>query len=297
MHRCGSGFLLTLAIAFVVALTGCLGKSSSNSGNGGVQSVTLSPAANISIDVGGTQVFSATGKNANGGAVLGVDIQYVVGVPPGTTTAPPLSIANNGNAAPALGTPASPFAVPELPESPSSPPSSMASAARSLLSTFTSTSIAFRLRTARPNRLSMTAFRRVKPGQYAGIAYSNSGDITSSVGPMTWSSSNTGVVTTTPIVSGHPENPVYLVQTTAKSPGITQLFASVSGVSSNPYPYTTCLIQAIWLQIGGQNQAGNSITVNNGGSIPVTAIAIDTLCQSPMYPPASRAPHLEHDQS
>ena len=60
MYRCGSGFLLTLAITFVVALTGCLGKSSSNSGNGGVQSVSLNPSSNFSIDVGGTQVFSAT---------------------------------------------------------------------------------------------------------------------------------------------------------------------------------------------------------------------------------------------
>ena len=30
MHRCGSGFLLTLAITFFLALTGCLGKSSAN---------------------------------------------------------------------------------------------------------------------------------------------------------------------------------------------------------------------------------------------------------------------------
>src|SRR5450759_2418961 len=76
MYRCGSGFLLTLAITFVVALTGCLGKSSSNSGNGGVQSVTLSPSSNFSIDVGGTQFFSATAKNAAGGTILGVSIQF-----------------------------------------------------------------------------------------------------------------------------------------------------------------------------------------------------------------------------
>src|SRR5260370_16241151 len=77
MHRCGSGFLLTLAITFVVALTGCLGKSSNNSGNGGVQSVTLSPGSNFSIDVGGTQVFSATGKDALGRAVLAPTIQFI----------------------------------------------------------------------------------------------------------------------------------------------------------------------------------------------------------------------------
>src|ERR1700694_4290721 len=78
MYRCGSGFLLTLAITFVVALTGCLGKSSSNSGNGGVQSVTLSPSSNFSIDVGRTQFFSATAKDALGRPILGASIQFVV---------------------------------------------------------------------------------------------------------------------------------------------------------------------------------------------------------------------------
>ena len=92
MHRCGSGFLLTLAIAFVVALTGCLGKSSTNLGNAGVQSVTLSPANTFSLEVGGTQVFSASGKDAAGKPVLGFNIQYVVGVPPGTITPAPLTI-------------------------------------------------------------------------------------------------------------------------------------------------------------------------------------------------------------
>ena len=50
-----------------------------------------------------------------------------------------------------------------------------------------------------------------------------------------------------------------------------------SGPNSAPFPYTTCLIKAVYLQIGGQPQAGSSIIVNNGGSVPVTATAIDTL--------------------
>ena len=98
MHRCGSGFLLTLAITFVAAFTGCLGKSTGNSGSGGVETVSLSPGGMISIDVGSTQVFSASGKDASGHTVLGVNIQFVVGVPQGTTTPAPLSVASNGNA-------------------------------------------------------------------------------------------------------------------------------------------------------------------------------------------------------
>src|SRR6202047_39749 len=70
MHRCGSGLLLTLVITFVVALTGCLGKSSPNPGGGGVKTVTLNPASNVSIDVASTQIFSASATDANGRPIL-----------------------------------------------------------------------------------------------------------------------------------------------------------------------------------------------------------------------------------
>ncbi len=124
-------------------------------------------------------------------------------------------------------------------------------------------------------------FSQGQTWNYAATAYSTIGgistDITSTVGPMSWSSKNIGVVSTTPIVSNQP-NVLNQVQVTAKSPGVTDLFALVSGVTSSPYPFTTCLIQAIWLQIGGQSGAGNSITVNNGGTVPITAIAVDQLC-------------------
>ena len=102
-------------------------------------------------------------------------------------------------------------------------------------------------------------------------------DITGTVGPVSWSSSNAGVVTAISTTPPNQPNVLNQVQTTAMAPGITQLFASVAGTTSSPFPYTTCLIQAIYLQIGGQGQAGNSITVNNGGSVPITATAVDTL--------------------
>src|SRR3979411_2563748 len=78
MHRCSSGLLLTLVITFVVAFTGCLGNSSPNPGGGGVQSVTLSPSSNFSIDVGSTTGFNATGRDASGGTILGVTPQFIV---------------------------------------------------------------------------------------------------------------------------------------------------------------------------------------------------------------------------
>src|SRR6202158_4751201 len=276
MDRCGSGFLLTLAITFVVALTGCLGKSSSNPGNGGVSSVTLRPSGSFSIDVGGTLFFSATGKDALGRTVLGVNIQFVVtsGSP---NASAPLSILGNGSACAGTWDQTGSMCSPGTPG---------IATVTAVINGFSSTpttvyvkqqSESIQIGQAETQPPQYDCFSQGQTWQFQGIAYSNHVDITNSVGPMSWSSTNAGVVTATPFVPPTQPNVLNQVQTTAKAPGVTQLFASVSGTTSAPYPYTTCLIKAIYLQIGGQSQAGNSITVNNGGAVSVTATAVDTL--------------------
>jgi len=291
MHRCGSGFLLTLAIALVVALTGCLGKSSISSGNGGVQSVTLSPANTFSLVVGGTQVFSASGKDASGHPVNGINIQYVVGVPAGTITPAPLTINAGGNAC--AGT------WDQTGSQCSGGNPGIATVTAVINGVYSPTTTVYvhqpinsiEIQNANTQPPLYDCFSQGQTWTYAATAYNTiAGDITNTVGPITWSSSNSGVVTATPIVPAGQPNVLNQVQVTAKSPGITNLVASASGVSSNPYPFTTCLIQAIHLQIGGQNEAGNSITVNNGASIPITAIAVDTLCGIANNTPLAAAP-------
>src|ERR1700694_5022900 len=284
MYRCGSGFLLTLAITFVVALTGCLGKSSSNSGNGGVESVSLSPSAHFSIDVGGPQVFSATAKNATGGTVLGATIQFVV-VSGNPNASAPLSVASNGSACAGTWDPSATMCSPGTPgiaiitaviEGVSSPPTTV----------YVHQHIdSIKVVQAEPQPPQYDCFSQGQTWQFQGIAYSNNVDITNTVGPMSWSSSNPGVVTPIPFVPPNQPNVLNQARTTAKSPGISNLFASVSGTTSSPFPFTSCLIQAIHLQIGGQSQAGNSITVNNGGSVSITATALDTLGVTVPNPP------------
>ena len=281
MDRCGSGFLLTLAITFVAAFTGCLGKTSSNTGNGGVQTVTLNPVGSLSIDVGGTQVFSATGKNAQGTAILGVNIQFIVasGSP---NAAAPLSLSNNGSGSGSAcagtwdpsGTICSAGTsgialVTAVINGVSSPPTTV----------YVHQHIdSLQIVQAETQPPQYDCFSQGQTWQFQAIAYSKNVDITNTVGPMSWSSTNTGVVIALPYVPPNQPSVLNQIQTTARSPGITQLFTTVSGTSSSPYPYTTCLIQAIYLQIGGEGQAGNSITVDNGGVVPITAIAVDTLC-------------------
>ncbi len=290
MHRCGSGFLLTLALAFVTALAGCLGKSSNNSTGGGVATVSLNPSGNVSLEIGKSEVFSASGKNAGGSTVTGSTVQYIVqsGSP---NAAAPLSIASNGNAC--AGT----WDVNVAICSPGSSGIALVTAVIDGVSSPVTTvyvhqhvdSIQIRDASGQPP-YAYDCFPQGKTWQYSAAAFSNNLDISTTVGPMNWSSSNAGVVNTTPTLSGNPGSQVNFLQTTAAAPGITQIYASVSGTSSQPLLYTTCLIQAIYLQISGQNTGGNSITVNNGGSVSVKALAIDTLYNVADFAPLSNPP-------
>jgi hypothetical protein len=276
MHRCGTGCLLILAIAFALALTGCLGKSTSNPNNGGVQSVTLNPGNIISVSVGTTQAFSASARNALGGAVLGINIQFVV--TSGTPGAPaPLSINSGGNACAgtwdSTGTMCSPGTpgiayVTAVAEGKSSPATTVY-----VHQHIDSIQIS-RIDSGGPPPL-YDCFYQGQTWLFGATAYSNGLDITNTVGPVNWAFSNTGVVTALPYTSPGQPNVLNQAKTTAKSPGITQLFATVSGTTSAPYPYTTCLVSYLRLQLNGSQE--NSITVNNGGSVPIVAIAVDTV--------------------
>ena len=96
------------------------------------------------MDVGATQVFSATGKNAAGSTVLGVSIQFVV-VSGNPNASAPLSVAGNGNACAGTWDPAVAICSPGTPGIATGDRGHpAASAARPPPSTSTSMSIAFR---------------------------------------------------------------------------------------------------------------------------------------------------------
>ncbi len=272
MQRCSSVFVSIATIASVLALAGCLGKSTPNPSGGGVQSVSLSPSNFISIDTGATQVFSATARNATGGTILGLDIQFIV--QSGDTNPAPLSIASNGNACAGTwditvtictaGTPG--IAI-------------VTATTNGFRSAPTTVYVHQHIDSVQISSADATpplydCFTQGQASLFQAKAYSNNTEITDTVGPFNWSSSNNGVVTINTTASSLPPNQI---QTTGKSPGITQLSATVSGATSQPFPFTTCLVKAVYLQINGQPQAGNSVIVNNGGSVIVTATAVDTL--------------------
>ena len=289
MHRCGSVFLSTLASIFLLTLTGCLGKSTANGGNGGVTSVTLGPSGTLSLDVGSTQFFSASGKDAQGRTVPGVNIQFVVASGSAGQSAP-LAVASNGNAC--AGTWDASVAI-------CSPGTSGIAIVTAVIEGVTSPPAtvyvhqhvdSIQISQAAQQPPQYDCFSQGQTWQYQAVAYSKGIDISNTVGPISWASTNAGVVTTTSYIPPKQPNVLNQIETTAATPGVTQLFATVSGTTSAPYPFITCLVQSVHLQIAGQGEAGNSITVNNGSAVTVTATVFDTLHAITNNPPLSKPP-------
>jgi hypothetical protein len=125
-------------------------------------------------------------------------------------------------------------------------------------------------------------------------AYSQGTDVTSTVGPFTWSQATNGVATITPIV-----NTTFNVATNQVSasagatPGQTGLIASASGVYSQPYYFETCLVQCIAMQlsVNGQYSDQTSFTVSKGTAETLLATAVDVqgciVPKPPRSPPAA----------
>jgi hypothetical protein len=278
MHRCGSGFLLGLVIVFSTALTGCLGNSTSGSGNGGVETISLSPSGNLSLEIGTSQVFTVTGKDASGRAIPAVEIQYLVtsGTPQNPVNTPaPISIAANGNAC--AGTWDSTITI----CSPGNP--GIATVYAFSNGYYSTAAIVYvhqhvdniQITSAESQPPQHDCFSQGQTWLYQAKAYSNNVDITSSVGQLNWSFTNSNVLTATPYVPPNQVTVLNQVQVTAGAPGITNLLATVSGTTSTPLPFTTCLVQYLRLQIQGNTT--NQVSVSNGSSVPVTATAVDTL--------------------
>lgn len=273
MHRRSSGFLLILAISSLVALSGCVGKSTGNQGNGGVQTVTLNPSTNVSLQFGGTQTFTATARDSAGRTVFST-IHF------SSDNNASLTIANNGQACagtwdslsnPVFCTPgvAGIAKVTAVADGVSSPPATVYvhQHIQSIQVTPASTP-------------TDDCFSQGVSWNYQATAYSaNNVDITNTVGPMTWSSTTANVLT----VDSVKDLPNNQIQVTAKDPGITQLFAGVSGTTSAPLKYTTCLVRSIMLQV--QNGSGNSVTINAGGTKTIEAVVLDTLGVTLSKPP------------
>lgn len=129
-------------------------------------------------------------------------------------------------------------------------------------------------------------------------AFSQGTDITASVGPFTWSANNSNVVKLNPLVSSA-SSPYYpfatnLATATAQTPGITQIYATASGVTSNTFYqpsyqnaqgvtspaldfFETCLIQNVTLELGHVGSQQTTFSAAKGTAQNVVATVTDVM--------------------
>ncbi|MGB9074513.1 MAG: hypothetical protein WCC22_17885 [Terriglobales bacterium] len=274
MDRRSSRVLLLLAVCLGSAFTGCVGKSGPTSNNGTVQTVSLNPSATLSIDLGATLGFSATAQNSLGQTVA-TGFQFF------SSNTASLNIAANGAACAGSWDPTGTICTPGVPgvaqvtavaSGVSSPPTTV------YVHQHIGSITVARIGNPNPDN---GCFSQDQTWDYQATAYSTGGtDITTTVGPMEWAPTPANVATVNSNVAGLQPNQV---QVTAKNPGQTQLFATVSGVSSTPITYTTCLVSSIMLQI--RDSMENSVNINAGGSTAVQATVLDTAGNTVKTPP------------
>jgi hypothetical protein len=128
-------------------------------------------------------------------------------------------------------------------------------------------------------------------------AFSQGTDVTSSVGPFTWSAQNQPVVTLTPLVNTAYNFATNQATATAVTPGMTQIYASASGASSSSFRqpqyknsqqvlspvldfFETCPIQTVTLELGAtatQQTSQTSFATSKGTSQNATAVVTDIM--------------------
>jgi hypothetical protein len=258
MRRSGIAFaVFGIFLIFLVGiLPGCSSGSAVHTASYAVPaSVTLSPSPYLSLEIGTYQVLSATALSATKTTIT-QPISYQ------SSNTAVLTVANNGLAcagswdslsSPQICTPGG-VGVAQVTASAqgvSSPTTTVFvhqhvdKVAVSLL--------------VLPNQPPPTnpCFSVGQTSNYQATAYSNGVDITSTVGVFTWQTLVANVATLTTadslLLPGQ-------VEVTAKTPGLTPLFATIGNINSVPIYFTTCAVQSITLAVTTASSTSRTIT-------------------------------------
>jgi hypothetical protein len=126
-------------------------------------------------------------------------------------------------------------------------------------------------------------------------AFSQGVDVTASVGPFTWTANNSAVVKITPTNDTNYNFPTNQATATAVIPGITQIYATASGINSTAFTqpppgtnlhfFETCPIQNIVLEVGTAGSGQTSFSVAKGTAQTVVATLTDVMGNSSLPNP------------
>ncbi|HUJ96189.1 MAG TPA: WD40 repeat domain-containing protein [Terriglobales bacterium] len=267
-------------IAVLAALAGQIGIWAACGSSSGVTttvfpvpaSIILSPADIVSLDLGTTQPFVGTARNARG-----TTISEPVAFQSSNTAV--LTIANNGLACagvwdslvtPQICTPGAigTAVITASTKGVVSPPTTVY--VHQHVDQITVAPIPGQVPVSPP------CLSKGQTYNYQAFAFSRGSDVTGTVGTFTWQAQN-GTVATLNVAALN--NPIGLLvpgqaQLTAKIPGNTSIYASVSGVNSLPFDVDVCAVQSILLTANGTT--GGTYTVKRGASVSITPTVVDT---------------------
>jgi hypothetical protein len=261
-----SGFVLLVIVAGVLGFTSC------GSGNGTTvvaepvpTSIAISPSLRTTMELGKTLSFTSTQQNSTASTVA--TVQFV------SSNTSVVSVANSGLAC--AGTWDS-LSNPQICTPGQTGVAQITAQAQGISSPATTVYVHQHidkiLITPAPSQPALIA-NCISKGQtflFQANAFSLGTDITSTVGPFTWSSANSTLMGVANLLPGLPINQA---QTTAGVPGITTITASVGNTNSIATPVTICPVRSISLVANGGSNT--DLTVPVGTSINASATVID----------------------
>jgi hypothetical protein len=257
-------------------------------------SVLLSPAPNVSLELGKFVTFLAAAHDAQGGSLTETFTFQ-------SSNPSVITVANNGIAC--AGTWDS-LAAPVVCTPGSTGTAQVTAVANGVVSAPTTvyvhqhiTRVVVQPVPGQPPTLSSSCLSRDANHSgpehllYEAIAYgtppvgSNTPpDLTSTVGQFTWAFTAPGaqstVSTAVTLSSAGAIAPLNQELATAGMPGVALIYATVNGVSSQPLQFTTCPVQSISLDVQGFPSSTTSILMTTGSSATINATVIDSVGMS-----------------
>jgi hypothetical protein len=116
---------------------------------------------------------------------------------------------------------------------------------------------------------------------YQAFAFNGNTDITSSIGPFTWQSAapsgQTSSASAVTLIGPPVTAPLNQETAQANNPGSTLIAASAGSVNSQPVSFTTCPVQAITLAAVNNPSTTTSFTVSAGTATTLNATVTDIL--------------------
>ena len=272
--------VVLLVLAGFLSACGSSGPITSSTNYATPTKVSLTPSPTSSLEVGGTVTFTATASGP-GNTGITEPINYV------SSNTAVLTIASNGQAcagswdslsSPSVCTPGS-VGVAQV----TAVAQGISSAVTTVYVHQHIDSITVSVQPGQPPPQSASCFSKGQTYNYQATAYSRQGgpapglDITSTVGPFNWQVVNSSVVTITAATPSSPANGLLPGQAraTANVPGTSPIFVTISGVSSTPFNFNTCLVQSITM--AAVNLGGNPVSVNRSSTTNITTTVTDTL--------------------